>query len=201
MLPSAREDMQTHDSEAHREATELQIIAETLPLDEARVLELGCGRAWMTRRIAEDFAVARVIATEVDRIQHQKEPADHRPAQGGIPLRRRRGHRPARRQRGRRADAQVAPSRAGHPHGRRPERDPSRAGPRRPRLHLRARLRRRLQRNPDACSTTRSGARGRLRSGPAGGETAAASSWRRRSSSSPPATTRTGPTSRTGCSR
>ena len=55
-----------------RQATELEIIAETLPLEGTRVLELGCGRAWMTRRIAEDFPVARVIATEVDRIQHQK---------------------------------------------------------------------------------------------------------------------------------
>ena len=41
-------------------------------MENARVLELGCGRAWMTRRIAEDFAVACVIATEVDRVQHEK---------------------------------------------------------------------------------------------------------------------------------
>jgi len=56
----------------HRNATELEIIAETLPLEDARVLELGCGGAWMTRRIAEDFPVAHVVATEVDRIQHDK---------------------------------------------------------------------------------------------------------------------------------
>lgn len=63
--------MQIRSPAAAREATELEIISETLPLENARVLELGCGRAWMTRRIAEDFPVARVIATEVDRVQHE----------------------------------------------------------------------------------------------------------------------------------
>jgi len=55
-----------------RQATELDIIAETLPLEGVRVLELGCGRAWMTRRLAEDFPVKHIVATEVDRIQHDK---------------------------------------------------------------------------------------------------------------------------------
>ena len=57
---------------AYREATELEIMKEYLPLDGATVLELGCGRAWMTRRMAEDFPVARIVATEVDQIQHEK---------------------------------------------------------------------------------------------------------------------------------
>ncbi|MEO5342412.1 MAG: class I SAM-dependent methyltransferase [Gammaproteobacteria bacterium SHHR-1] len=60
------------DPAAYRQATELELMAELLPLAGARVLELGCGRAWMTRRLAEDFAVAEVIATEVDRIQHDR---------------------------------------------------------------------------------------------------------------------------------
>jgi SAM-dependent methyltransferase len=64
--------MKIHDPRACREATELEIIAENLPLEGARVLELGCGRAWMTRRLAEDFPVTRVIATEVDRVQHER---------------------------------------------------------------------------------------------------------------------------------
>ncbi len=53
-------------------SSEMEIMARTLPLDGARVLELGCGRAWMTRRISEEFAPAAIIATEVDRIQHDK---------------------------------------------------------------------------------------------------------------------------------
>lgn len=65
-------EMRFMSSEPHRQATELEIIGDVLPLEGARVLELGCGRAWMTRRIAEDFPVAHVVATEVDRIQHDK---------------------------------------------------------------------------------------------------------------------------------
>ena len=49
---------------------ELDLIAERLPLANATVLELGCGKAQMTRRIAERFPTARIIATEVDQIQH-----------------------------------------------------------------------------------------------------------------------------------
>lgn len=65
-------EMQFLSPHPRRQASELEIIAETLPLAGARVLELGCGKAWMTRRIAEDFAVAQLVATEVDRIQHEK---------------------------------------------------------------------------------------------------------------------------------
>ncbi len=57
---------------AYIDATELEIMARTLPLKGARVLELGCGRAWMTRRMIEEFAPAAIVATEVDRIQHEK---------------------------------------------------------------------------------------------------------------------------------
>jgi ubiquinone/menaquinone biosynthesis C-methylase UbiE len=64
--------MKIHDPKAYFQATELEIIQRTLPLQGKRVLELGCGRAWMTRRLAEDFAPAEVIATEVDPIQHGK---------------------------------------------------------------------------------------------------------------------------------
>ncbi len=61
-----------HDPEAYRTATELDIIQQHLPLKDADVLELGCGRAWMTRQITECFHPRQLIATEVDRIQHEK---------------------------------------------------------------------------------------------------------------------------------
>lgn len=64
--------MQIDRPEAYNTATELEIMSQVLPLADARILELGCGRAWMTRRIAEEFHPAAIIATEVDRIQHEK---------------------------------------------------------------------------------------------------------------------------------
>jgi ubiquinone/menaquinone biosynthesis C-methylase UbiE len=59
---------------------ELDLIAQHLPLENATVLELGCGKAQMTRRIAERFPVARIIATEVDQIQHANNLASEHPA-------------------------------------------------------------------------------------------------------------------------
>ena len=64
--------MRLHDPDAYRDAEELEIMAEVLPLRDRRVLELGCGRAWMTRRMSERFQPREIIATEVDRIQHEK---------------------------------------------------------------------------------------------------------------------------------
>ncbi|MEA3291548.1 MAG: class I SAM-dependent methyltransferase, partial [Pseudomonadota bacterium] len=64
--------MKIHAPEAYETATELEVIEQNLPLGGVTVLELGCGQAWMTRKISELFAPARVIATEVDRIQHEK---------------------------------------------------------------------------------------------------------------------------------
>jgi ubiquinone/menaquinone biosynthesis C-methylase UbiE len=64
--------MKIDDPNAYRNATELEVIRETLPIQGADVLELGCGRAWMTRQIAEQLGLRRLIATEVDRIQHEK---------------------------------------------------------------------------------------------------------------------------------
>lgn len=62
--------MQIHNPNATHLCNELDLIAQYLPLANATVLELGCGKAQMTRRIAERFPVARFIATEVDQIQH-----------------------------------------------------------------------------------------------------------------------------------
>jgi len=64
--------MKIHDPIAYRTATELEIMEQVLPMQGMRVLELGCGRAWMTRRISELFQPQEIIATEVDRIQHEK---------------------------------------------------------------------------------------------------------------------------------
>lgn len=60
------------DPSLYTTATELEVMQRLLPLLGARVLELGCGRAWMTRRVAEDFPVAQIVAMEVDRVQHEK---------------------------------------------------------------------------------------------------------------------------------
>lgn len=49
-----------------------QEIIDRLPLDGARVLELGCGKAEKTRKLAESGRVASILALEVDTIQHEK---------------------------------------------------------------------------------------------------------------------------------
>ena len=43
-------------------------------------MELGCGTARMTRLLVERFPIARLIATEVDQIQHAKNVASEHPA-------------------------------------------------------------------------------------------------------------------------
>jgi SAM-dependent methyltransferase len=52
--------------------SDFELIAEWLPLAGGRLLELGCGAALTTRRLAESFPVGEIIAMEVDRIQHHK---------------------------------------------------------------------------------------------------------------------------------
>jgi SAM-dependent methyltransferase len=51
---------------------EIDLLGEQLPLAGARVLELGCGAAAMTRLIAERHPVAAMVATEVDAVQHAR---------------------------------------------------------------------------------------------------------------------------------
>ena len=62
--------MKIDNLEAYQTATELEIIERVLPLKNARVLELGCGKAAMTRQLSQRFQPSTLIATEVDRIQH-----------------------------------------------------------------------------------------------------------------------------------
>ncbi len=64
--------LQIDKSNIYNIATELEIIERTLALKGARLLELGCGRAWLTRKLAERFKPRSITATEVDRIQHEK---------------------------------------------------------------------------------------------------------------------------------
>jgi ubiquinone/menaquinone biosynthesis C-methylase UbiE len=51
---------------------EFDVIAAELPLQNATVLELGCGKAEKTRRIATSGKVTSIVAMEVDGIQHGK---------------------------------------------------------------------------------------------------------------------------------
>ena len=53
-------------------ASDAELIGELLPLEGARLLELGCGTALTTRALAETTEVGEIIAMEVDRIQHEK---------------------------------------------------------------------------------------------------------------------------------
>jgi SAM-dependent methyltransferase len=53
-------------------SSDFELIGKWLPVDDARLLELGCGAAFTTRRLAETFAVREIVAMEVDRIQHEK---------------------------------------------------------------------------------------------------------------------------------
>ena len=51
---------------------EFDVIAAELQLKDANVLELGCGKAEKTCRIARSCQVATVVAMEVDAIQHDR---------------------------------------------------------------------------------------------------------------------------------
>ncbi len=58
--------------DAYQHCEESDVLRSLVPVAGRRVLELGCGAAWMTRQLATELGVAQVIATEVDRIQHAK---------------------------------------------------------------------------------------------------------------------------------
>lgn len=51
---------------------ESEVYNRLLPLDGARIIELGCGAAQHTRAIAESGRPASILACEVDTIQHEK---------------------------------------------------------------------------------------------------------------------------------
>jgi SAM-dependent methyltransferase len=63
-----------------RTCNESEIYESLVALDGASVLELGCGKAEHTRNIARAHPGARIIAAEVDRIQHAHNLASTRPS-------------------------------------------------------------------------------------------------------------------------
>jgi SAM-dependent methyltransferase len=64
--------MQLNAPDQYRDSTEIDAVAGLLDLRDARVLELGCGAASTTRALVERLGAAEVVATEVDRVQHDK---------------------------------------------------------------------------------------------------------------------------------
>ena len=64
--------MQLARDDIPRTCAETEIIDELLDLDDRRILELGCGRADLTRLIAGDGSGRHVTAMEVDEKQHSK---------------------------------------------------------------------------------------------------------------------------------
>ena len=54
-----------------RSCPETEVLDELLELDDKRILELGCGRAELTRAIAEGGSGRTVLALEVDEAQHR----------------------------------------------------------------------------------------------------------------------------------
>jgi ubiquinone/menaquinone biosynthesis C-methylase UbiE len=64
--------MVLNDQKAYFIGTEIELMGQLLPLREARVLELGCGSAWLTRQLAQAHPDCDFIATEVDVVQHEK---------------------------------------------------------------------------------------------------------------------------------
>lgn len=64
--------MQLNAPDRYRTATEIDAVADLLDLRGARVLELGCGAAHTTRALVEQLGAAEVVATEVDRAQHEQ---------------------------------------------------------------------------------------------------------------------------------
>ena len=59
--------------EITRVVDEMAVVEESLSLDGKSILELGCGRANNTRAIALGGPGRRVLALEVDEVQHAVE--------------------------------------------------------------------------------------------------------------------------------
>lgn len=64
--------MKIQEPSAAETIDEFAVYTELLPLDNATIIELGCGAAAHTRAIAETARPAHILACEVDRIQHEK---------------------------------------------------------------------------------------------------------------------------------
>ncbi|RRQ23089.1 class I SAM-dependent methyltransferase [Thiohalobacter thiocyanaticus] len=64
--------MQINDPAADAVVDEFDVYTELLPLDGARIIELGCGAAQHTRDIARTGRPEAILACEVDSVQHEK---------------------------------------------------------------------------------------------------------------------------------
>jgi len=62
--------MKIADPDIEELCDEFAVIASELPLQDAVMLELGCGKAEKTRKIATSGKVASIVAMEVDEVQH-----------------------------------------------------------------------------------------------------------------------------------
>jgi len=72
--------MRLSDPDANLVCTDRDIYESCLALDDAEVLDLGCGRAEHARAIADAHHRARVVAMEVDTVQHEINCGSQRPA-------------------------------------------------------------------------------------------------------------------------
>jgi ubiquinone/menaquinone biosynthesis C-methylase UbiE len=64
--------MRICDPDSHILCDEQEVYENLLPLEGARILELGCGAAQKTRAIAEAHRTASILALETDTVQHAK---------------------------------------------------------------------------------------------------------------------------------
>lgn len=64
--------MQFINKEISRSCQENEIFESVISLDNKHLLELGCGKAFITRMIATKGKGRTMVATEVDKIQHDK---------------------------------------------------------------------------------------------------------------------------------
>lgn len=64
--------MQISNTSTNTVCNELELLQQHLDLENAKVLELGCGKARTTRLIAESEPSCTIIAAEVDEIQHRE---------------------------------------------------------------------------------------------------------------------------------
>jgi len=64
--------MRINAPERYGSTEEIELMEELLPVRGGRVLELGCGAAWTTRQLVGRLGAVAVTATEVDRVQHEK---------------------------------------------------------------------------------------------------------------------------------
>lgn len=64
--------MQISNNITNKTCPESEILNQVLSFDNKNILELGCGKAQITRLIASEGKGRKVTATEVDKIQHKK---------------------------------------------------------------------------------------------------------------------------------